>query len=141
MKDKYLFALFFHKPRFPLFPSCELALAISPPFLRWFVFGNDLSNIENSYKKASPRVVPTKHDVYSYRGHIYEYIGHVEVLSKIIDGGASRLVGLNFSPFISLALTVSHFFIVVSLRKSMRDIVDASDQPSQASKLILAPYF
>lgn len=45
---------------------------------------------------------------------------------------------IKFFPFISLGLTVSHFFTAVALRKAMRDTVDVGDHPYQASKVILA---
>lgn len=74
------------------------------------------------------------------RVHFHVDIGHVRVLFDIYDGEASNLVGLNFSPFISLGLTLSHFF-AADLRKSKRGVVNASDQRGQMSKVILASSF
>lgn len=86
VKDKYLSTLFFHKPKFPPFPYCELDLSFFSPFPRWFVCGHVLSDIENACKKHAQIMVSTKHDAYSYRGHLHVDIGDIRVLSNITDG-------------------------------------------------------
>lgn len=47
-------------------------------------YGNVLNDIENAYKNHAQRVVPTKHDVYSYRGHLHVDIDHIEVYPTLI---------------------------------------------------------
>ena len=86
-KDEYLYALCFGNIKFPPFPSSPLALAFGPPIPDWWV--TSLSDIQNSYKKNSDRVVPTKHYLPDYSGHLHYGLQNFRVLSTTQIGNTS----------------------------------------------------
>lgn len=83
VKDKYEFALNYYPPDFPPLPTSEMTLDFAPPFLRWFIYGGNLKVLKNESLKPNKRVTLTKHDVYSFKGHLHVDIEHVTIESHI----------------------------------------------------------
>src|SRR3954471_19321530 len=82
----YEVAFKLNPPKFPPLPSADFGVALSPPFPDWFVCGNVLKDLQNSSKKRAERVVPTKHTLDTFKGHLHIDLEHVHVLTPIPEG-------------------------------------------------------
>ncbi|XP_058748016.1 uncharacterized protein LOC131620851 [Vicia villosa] len=83
---RYEVAFKLHPPKFPPLPSADFGVALSPPFPDWFVCGNVLKILRESTKKRAERVVPTKHTLDTFKGHLHIDLKHVRVLTPIPEG-------------------------------------------------------
>ncbi|XP_058732451.1 uncharacterized protein LOC131603986 [Vicia villosa] len=83
---RYEVAFKLNPPKFPPLPSADFGVALSPPFPDWFVCGNVLKDLQNSSKKRAERVVPTKHTLDTFKGHLHIDLKHVRVLTPIPEG-------------------------------------------------------
>src|SRR3954471_13965103 len=83
---RYEVAFKLNPPKFPPLPSADFGVALSPPFPDWFVCGNALKILRESTKKRAERVVPTKHTLDTFKGHLHIDLKHVRVLTPIPEG-------------------------------------------------------
>lgn len=90
VKDKYTFLMNYYTHKFPHFPTSDMALDFAPPFSRWFICGEDLKVLKHESLKPTKRVTLTKHDIYSFKGHLHVNIEHVRVESLIHEGEESK---------------------------------------------------
>src|SRR3954469_9324233 len=82
----YEVAFKLNPPKFPPLPSADFGVALSPPFQDWFVCGNAFKIPQESTKKRAERVVPTKHTLDTFKGHLHIDLKHVRVLTPIPEG-------------------------------------------------------
>src|SRR3954467_2746634 len=83
---RYEVAFKLNPPKFPPLPSADFGVALSPPFPDWFVCGNVLKILRESTKKRTERVVPTKHTLDTFKGHLHIDLKYVRVLTPIPEG-------------------------------------------------------
>lgn len=97
-----------------LWPFAPLSQCDSYMGLTWIFYTMNV-------KKYSQKVVPTKHYMHNYWGHLHVGISQVKILSNISDGGVSKLTGFDtyFLP-ISLGVTMSTFFHNYGLEESQK---------------------
>src|SRR3954469_2423995 len=83
---RYEVAFKLNPPKFPPLPSADFGVALSPPFPDWFVCGNAFKILQEQTKKHAERVVPTKHTLDTFKGHLHIDLEHVRVLTPIPEG-------------------------------------------------------
>ena len=106
-KDKYFYALYFGKIKFPPLPTSPLALAFRPSFPDWWYIS--WSNVQNAYKKKADRVVPTKYWLHTYSGFLHIDLRYVRELVVVPKGNRSWKI-LFLSQFISHCYLTWFFF-------------------------------
>src|SRR3954470_21397516 len=83
---RYEVAFKLNPPKFPPLPSADFGVDLSPPFPDWFVCGNAFKILQESTKKRAERVVPTKHTLDTFKGHLHIDLEDVRVLTPIPEG-------------------------------------------------------
>ncbi|XP_058755341.1 uncharacterized protein LOC131628527 [Vicia villosa] len=107
---RYEVAFKLNPPKFPPLPSADFGVALSPPFPDWFVCGNAFKILQESTKKRAERVVPTKHTLDTFKGHLHIDLEHVRVLTPIPEGlglDNFRLTFLFFSAEILIPVSTT----------------------------------
>lgn len=107
--DKYLFALYF-KIKFPPLPSSELALALRPPYPKWFVCGSWMAMKQNLIKKKAKQITTTKHDIYKFRGQLYFGLHQVRITFPIGIGKSFSLTLQDNNYHFYLTQKITCFF-------------------------------
>ena len=67
-------------------PSVDFGLEFRLPFPEWFICGSNLKLLQQDSQKLAKRVVPTKHTLDSFKGHLHVDIEHVHILSPMHKG-------------------------------------------------------
>lgn len=98
VNDKYTFVLNFYPPKFPSLPISEMALTFAHQFPMWFICGKDIKVLKNESLKPIKRVTPTKHDVYSFKGHLHVDINHVRVEAAEVETEPIHVEDISSKP-------------------------------------------
>src|SRR4051812_8359149 len=129
---RYEVAFKLNPPKFPPLPSADFGVALSPPFPDWFVCGNALKILQESTKKRTERVVPTKHTLDTFKGHLHIDLKHVHVLTPIPEG--LGLVNFRLT-FLSLTkIIISIFVTAVAHKRKAKTIPVQKDSEASKSK-------
>jgi hypothetical protein len=75
-----------YPPKFPRLPNAEFGVVFSPPFPDWFVYGDFVKILRQESQKKANRVVSTKHNLDSFKGHLHIGIEDVHIESDIYEG-------------------------------------------------------
>lgn len=71
LEQWYKTAFNMYPPKFPRLPSSEFGVTFSSPFPDWFVCGDFVKILRQESHKKANRVVLTKYNLDSFKGHLH----------------------------------------------------------------------
>lgn len=102
--SKYLFALHF-KIKFLALSTNELVLAFRPPYPKWLYCDSLLGIKQKFIKKEKDKVTASKHNLYTFRGHLHYDLPHIRILYEI---------GIGMKSF-DFIVFISHIFVIETM--------------------------